>query len=256
MKHFPPTPALAPFIRDFVVVEAAEAVTRLRLPEPGLVMGVRYQGAAALVPGNTPLPDASLAGMTDSARLMRTSAGGAVVLARFHPGGAAQFFAEPLHELLGETVPLDALSPAADVARLQSRVTDARQHADRLAAMAEFLSERMRPTDPDALVVAGIRAIMSSGGAVRIGDLARRLATSRDPFEKRFRRSVGIAPKQFASLVRVQRAIASHRPGVSLATLAAEVGYFDESHFSRELRAVTGQPPGRFFRSGGGSSMP
>jgi AraC-like DNA-binding protein len=39
------------------------------------------------------------------------------------------------------------------------------------------------------------------------------------------------------------------RPGASLAQLAQATGYFDQSHFSRGFQAVTGQPPGRFFRA-------
>ncbi len=238
-----------------MVVEAAQEMTRLRLPEPGLVLGIRYRGAAEQV-GPTGLresrlPDASLAGMTASARRMRTSTGGAVVLARFRPGGAAQFFAQPLHEVFGETVALDALVPPGEVSRLQERMMEAGGDAQRLALMQAFLAERLRPTEPDRLVSAAVKAISDAHGAVRVAELARRLATSQDPFEKRFRRVVGASPKQFASLVRALHALASYRPGISMATLAAEAGYFDESHLSRELRGFTGSAPGRFFRSGG-----
>lgn len=113
--------------------------------------------------------------------------------------------------------------------------------------MNRFLTGRLRPAAPDRLVAAALTAIDDARGAVRIADLVRRLGTSRDPFEKRFRRAVGSSPKRFASLVRARHAIAAHRPGVSLAALAAQTGYFDESHLSRELRAMTGLPPGRFF---------
>lgn len=38
--------------------------------------------------------------------------------------------------------------------------------------------------------------------------------------------------------------------GASLTRLSAEAGYFDQSHFIREFRAVTGEAPGRFFGNG------
>src|SRR6185369_7130580 len=117
MKSVAPSPVLAPFVRDFMLVEVREEVTRVRLPEPGLVLGVRYRGSASLLDGAaaTRLPDVPLTGMVSSARRMRTSVGGGIILARFRPGGAAQVFAEPLHELFGMTVALDELLPRAEV---------------------------------------------------------------------------------------------------------------------------------------------
>jgi len=38
--------------------------------------------------------------------------------------------------------------------------------------------------------------------------------------------------------------------GASLTQLALEAGYFDQSHFSRALRAATGQAPDQFPRAG------
>ena len=127
MKVYPPSAALAPFVREFMVVDVQDETTRLRLPEPGLVLGVRYAGWAGVLAGEvvTRLPDVSLAAMTATARQMRTSAGGGVVLARFHPGGAAPFFAQPLHQLFGATVALHDLLPRAQVDELQSRVQQA-----------------------------------------------------------------------------------------------------------------------------------
>jgi AraC-like DNA-binding protein len=258
VKHFAPAPPLRRFVRDLLVVEAPAEVTRLRLPEPGLVLGVRYRGAAELVEpagagvgpaaGGVRLPDASLAGLSDTARWMRTCAGGGVVLARFLPGGAARFFAEPLHELFGATAPLDAVIPAAESARVQAEMLEARDVRARIDTLERFLRRRAPAAPPDPLVEAGLAAITGARGAVRIAALARRLAISQDPFEKRFRRAVGASPKQFASLIRVRHAIASYRPGMPMAALAAEAGYHDESHFSRALRAMTGLPPARFFR--------
>src|SRR5262249_26468632 len=94
MRSFRPSSALAPHVRELMAVDVAEETARVRLPEPGLVLALRHRGAACVVVGaeETRLPMASLAGVTNVARRMRTSAGGNVVLALFHPGGAAHFF--------------------------------------------------------------------------------------------------------------------------------------------------------------------
>ena len=252
MRIHAPSAALAPFVRDFMIVDVSEETTRLRLPEPGLVLGVRYRGWASVLAGDTGtrLPDVSLAAMTATARRMRTSAGGGVVLARFRPGGAAPFFADPLHELFGTTVPVDQLLSPGEADRIQSEVIRAPGDRQRVAALEAFLLARLRPGADDPVVTAAVRALDQARGAVRIAALARRLGISQDPLEKRFRRVVGASPKQFASLLRLRHAIDSYRPGAPLTRLAQDAGYFDQSHFNREFRAVIGQAPGRFLRAG------
>jgi AraC-like DNA-binding protein len=184
------------------------------------------------------------------ARRIRTSAGGGILLAKFHLAGAAQFFAEPLDELSGATQPLDLLLPPSELDRLVTRIAEAPSHPLRVAILEQLLIARLRNGPPDAIVTAAARAIESSRGAIRIRALARALAISQDPLEKRFRRQVGSTPKQLASLVRLRAAIAACRTGVPLARVAHQAGYYDQSHFIRDFRALTGEPPGRFLRSG------
>lgn len=197
--------------------------------------------------GATRMPDASFAALRATARRMRTSRGGGVILAAFREGGAAPFFALPLHELFGATVPLDVLVPRADVERTADRIHAAPDARSRAALFEEFLLARLNGRQSDPVVAAAARAIRAEPAAIRVRDLARRLGLSAERLEKRFRRVVGASPKRLASILRVRRAVESYRPGTTLTRLAAEAGYFDQSHFIRELRAVTGEPPGRFF---------
>jgi AraC-like DNA-binding protein len=242
-----PSAVLAPFVRDLMIVEVGDEVVRARLPEPGLVLAIRYRGEARFVDAEAPLPDVALTGVSNRARPMRTSAGGGVVLARFRPGGAARFFAEPLHELFDASLALDELVPASEVDRVHARVCEAATDRERVAPVEQLLATRLRGRG-DELVDAAVRAIVLARGALRIDELARRLAISQDPLEKRFRRAVGTSPKQLARLMRLGHAIDAYRPGTNFARLALDAGYFDQAHFNREFRALTGTSPGRYFR--------
>ena len=71
------------------------------------------------------------------------------MLARFRPGGAARFFAEPLNEIFGATLALDELVRRPDLEQLQGQVVDAANDAERAAALEAFLTARLRPTPPD-----------------------------------------------------------------------------------------------------------
>jgi len=252
VTSFAPDPRLAPFVRAFLIVETRVEATRLLIPETGMMLGFRYGGSASIIEGDQArrVADATLTGVTPRARRMRTAAGGGVVLTAFHPAGASHFFTEPPHHLFGATAALDDLIPRRVVDRIASRLAEAADHAQRIALVQTVLAAWLRPTAPDPVVASAVRAIQEARGAIRIGALASALAISQDPLEKRFRRAVGAPPKQLASLIRIRHAIGSYRPGVSLSRLSHDAGYFDQSHFIRDFRAVTGQAPGQFFRAG------
>ena len=251
VTRFPPSARLAPFVDRFVVVESNHEATRVLLPEPGLVLGVRYRGAASLLDGGraTRLSGSAITGMVAAARRMRTHPQSGILLAQFRPAGAAQFFAAPLHELFGATAPLDDLLPRAEVQRLADRIASQPDHAGRVEVLEQYLAARLRDEPADPIAHAAAAAIVGARGSLRIADLARALGISQDPLEKRFRRAVGATPKQLASTVRVQHAVALGRTGRSWSRVAHDAGYFDQSHFIREFRAVTGEAPARFFRA-------
>jgi len=53
----------------------------------------------------------------------------------------------------------------------------------------------------------------------------------------------------FASPVRFRRAVEVHRSSRDLGTLALEAGYYDQAHFNRQFRFITGSAPGALMTS-------
>lgn len=251
VTRFAPTPELAEFVRCFEIVEATEEMTRTLFPEPSVVMGFRYAGASALVDADAvqPVPDRVLTGLRATVRRMRTAARSGIVLAKLRPAGTSAFFDVPLQTLFGQTLALEDLVTRVELERISSEVAEAAGPQERVAAVERFLLGRLRPGAVDPLVRTVLRAIQAAPGGVRIAELARAHRLSQDALEKRFRRAVGAPPKRFASLLRLQQALALRRSGRSLSELAIAAGYYDQSHFIREFKAVTGEPPQRFLRS-------
>ena len=61
---------------------------------------------------------------------------------------------------------------------------------------------------------------------------------------------VGVSPKAVLARHRLQDAAAAIDDGADdLAGLAASLGWFDQAHFSRDFRAVTGTTPSAYLRS-------
>jgi len=251
VESFEPSAQIRPFVRAIRVIESDTALVAAPLPEPGLVLGVRYGGRARLVEDGAAraLPAALLTGIKPALRRIHTEAGGGLVLAVFEAGGAARFFDGSLYELFGEIVDLVDLTTRQEIDRLQTRLAEARTRAARAALLDAYLCSRPGERPADTLVLAAASAIRASAGTLRITSLSERLGLSVDRFEKRFRHAVGASPKQLASIVRFRHALASYTPGLRLTQLAHDAGYFDQSHLIREFRAFTGLTPREFLRS-------
>ena len=65
-------------------------------------------------------------------------------------------------------------------------------------------------------------------------------------FQIRFQAAVGLTPKEFARLARLQATLRALDGGdESIAALAGDGGFADQAHATRELRRVTGLTPAR-----------
>ncbi|MCB9736090.1 MAG: AraC family transcriptional regulator [Deltaproteobacteria bacterium] len=246
---FSPSPALAQVVRVFEVVRAGEAETHTLLPEPGLVLAFRFGGSAVMTDrrGARPLADEVVTGVRLETRSMRTAAGGAAVIAKLHVGAAPALFREGAHRLFGLTRALRGLRGFEDVA-LRGALAALATDAARVGHVDALLTARLRPdVAPDPIVAAALAAIAADPAGVRVAALSDDLDLAQDSLEKRFRRAVGATPKQLATLLRLRAALRGYAPGASLTELALAAGYYDQSHFIRNVRAATGDAPRRFL---------
>jgi len=64
-----------------------------------------------------------------------------------------------------------------------------------------------------------------------------------------FRKSVGMPPHSYRNHVRLTQAKALLAAGKSITDISHEVGFPDQSHFTRRFKAMVGVPPGEYARS-------
>jgi AraC-like DNA-binding protein len=82
--------------------------------------------------------------------------------------------------------------------------------------------------------------------STRIAWLADEIGWSRSHLVDRFRREVGLSPKRFARVARFRSAFDRIATATSLATVAAECGYADQSHLTHEFREMAGETPSSY----------
>jgi AraC-like DNA-binding protein len=111
------------------------------------------------------------------------------------------------------------------------------------------LLARAAPVRPD--VARAWRRLVETHGTLGVEAVARELGCSRRHLAARFGEELGLSPKRLARVLRFRRAHAllGERPGTPLAGLAAECGYADQAHLTREFRALAGVTPGAFAAS-------
>lgn len=103
--------------------------------------------------------------------------------------------------------------------------------------MWKLLTARFAATPLDTCVVAALNRIEVQGGRCRIDALARTVSLSMRAFQTRFRAAVGLTPKEFARLVRLQATLrALDGTDAEIAALASDGGFADQAHATRELR--------------------
>jgi len=161
------------------------------------------------------------------------------------PGAAAAFLGVAVPTLSHDWQPLsNVIGPVAS--QLARRLCEAESDSARLGVLESFLLARLdRVGSGDARIRHALQEIDDTDGRIDITELGRESGASPRNLSRLFHAWVGLSPKRFARIVRVQatiRRLAGPSPP-PLAALAAEMGFSDQAHLARELRAVAGAPP-------------
>jgi AraC-like DNA-binding protein len=85
---------------------------------------------------------------------------------------------------------------------------------------------------------------------IALAEAAAALGASETHLVRTFTREHGIAPHQYLTARRLDLARHLLLAGRSPAETAAEVGFYDQAHFTRHFTRLLGVPPGRFALSG------
>jgi AraC-like DNA-binding protein len=196
-----------------------------------------------------PFEDVWFCGQQESFLETEAPLGTALLGVAFASTGAYPIVGTAQGALAGEVLPLAALL-GDRVRELRQRLLETADLATRFALVEEWLLARLeRGRAPHAVTRWAVERIAASGGTLRVEELAASAGMSRQRVHELFRREVGLAPKVLARIHRFHRALALLRGSRELpwAQLAADCGYYDQSHLIRDVRAFAGCAPGELL---------
>jgi AraC-like DNA-binding protein len=163
----------------------------------------------------------------------------------------------PVRRMTDRFVDLTTLDPRASIdgAALTAVVrelmspdpaSESAQAQARAAIEAEL--RRMLPVDEEGLFVnAVVEHVETSPDLLRVDELCARFDLSERTLQRLLHKRIGLGPKWLIRRRRLQEAADRLRDAdAELAGIAAELGYADQAHFTRDFRKATGLTPGEF----------
>ncbi len=161
-------------------------------------------------------------------------------------GGLKAFVDRPARDVADKILPLEELF--GDLGPWAEEVLDVEDDPLAFARITTWLQELRRDEDV-SLPIAIVDRITRDTSILTVERLAEVAGLGPRALQRLFREHVGVSPKWVIRRHRLQEAALRLEQGtVSLAELAAELGYSDQAHLTRDFRAAVGKSPRKFSR--------
>lgn len=248
--HPPPIP-LASCLRAFFwrdLALASKDAHETRIPPsayPGIVWFTRGSGVLKECGGvatSQVMPSITLSGAHRFPYLSESSQGGDSFCLAFQPGALALLTGSDLGLLVDEIADAQIWLPA-DWSKFLAEVHKAPNHYARMEICRGFLEPRWASLASHhatwlRLLHAGWRRDARQAAVAELGWTMRH-------FQRRTRQLVGLRPGEIERMLRAEHALLDIRDAnLEPLDVASCLGYADQSHFTKEARAVFGRPPG------------
>jgi AraC-like DNA-binding protein len=98
----------------------------------------------------------------------------------------------------------------------------------------------------DVIEIAKVFIEQNLGKPIDVTRIAREVELTRRGFTRVFREAEGVSPWDFVLARKIRRAEELLGRGVPLSEVADELGFCDQSHFTRVFKRRTGETPGEY----------
>ncbi|WP_445143483.1 AraC family transcriptional regulator [Dyella sp. Tek66A03] len=169
---------------------------------------------------------------------------------KFRAGAFYPFFGKPISTIANSSVLAEHVFP--DAVSAEQRVLTCNDDHAMVEAAANFLIAHLPARDPNVGVACSIvEAIANDGAITRVEHLVARLGLPERKLQRLFHRYIGASPRWVIKRYRVYDVLTQLTAGepVAGATLAQNMGYFDQAHLYNDFRKMIGCSPGEYLDS-------
>lgn len=248
-RTFPPGPALAPLVATLWTTRwdlrgQPSHVAEL-LADPCVSLAFERGGDGA-----ADKPSARVVGLTTRLFRRELSDVGVIRAVKLRAGLARVVLGPHAASLTDKIVPLSAVF--GEVERVIAAVLEPEEDVLGLAALEAWLLERAGGEVPAEASLAArlVERAAAEPELTSVAAFAELAGMSPRQLQRLFREHVGASPKWLLRRLRLQEAAGRIENGgaCTLTELAAELGYADHAHFTRDFKAATGRTPASFAR--------
>ncbi|MEY8687739.1 DUF6597 domain-containing transcriptional factor [Bacteroides sp. AN502(2024)] len=249
-KFYKPCTFLQPYIRYYWVFKSNRPLNTFTFPI-GCPQIIFHKQAPLYIPELNATQDTlTVSGQVNFSSHLYADGNIEMIVVVFHPHAMSTFLNVPTSLFYNQEVSGYSLGDKS-LNELAARIFDCQDYTLCIHHIEKWLLSRIA----DSLSTAAYR-IERIGAAVRqiyitpqipVTELSSIACLSKKQFERLFHSFVGINPKEYACIVRFQKALAQmqHQAGeeINLAQIAYTSGYADQSHFIREFKKFSGYTP-------------
>lgn len=248
--RFMPDHILKEYVKEFLIVEASDCVWLETLPSTSVSLNYVLNGAIAMKQKNNvtiSLPKAFAFGIARTSLHFEFSNNTTLFVIIFNPGMASSIIKTPINDFYEKFISFDDFLNPNQISYINQIFCNHTNYGVLIDKIQRFLLIEILSTHTDDMIKEAIHEIISNQGSVSIKKIIDKLQISRDSFEKKFRKQVGTSPKKFSNIVRFRNIFENNHKKTTLTQIGLNAGYYDQSHFIKDFKIITGKKPSSFL---------
>ncbi|RZJ70452.1 MAG: AraC family transcriptional regulator [Flavobacterium sp.] len=161
----------------------------------------------------------------------------------FNPLGLNQFIREPFSDLFSENI--SGFNYYGDAFHsLAATVFNLKDADEKTAQLDTFFRERYIGFD-EPVVKNAVKELLNSNGSIKVDELSEMLEVNRKTLLRLFRKHLCCSVEEYKKLVMFRNALnySQQTEGSSLTDVALYSLYYDQAHYIKHFKSITGQSP-------------
>lgn len=189
--------------------------------------------------------EAFVGGLRNKAYEIKSKEKGNLFVIRFKASGFSHFCKFPMNTIKNYLINLQDIW-GQEGSDFKEKVIESQNDKERIEVVESFLEQQyIEFKNPRFELIT--QEINQLPPDISVQELASKFCYSPSRFRHVFNEFIGISPKEYLMIKRINQAFKEKNEVNSLTDLALKLGYFDQAHFIKQCRKITGYNPKAFF---------
>lgn len=254
-----PMPALQPFVEQFILYKTngTTEITKNLIPGNRQYVVFVLQGDIQPYIGCTferflPMSKSYVIGQLSRPVKVTYSGNLKIFAIHFTPTGMYQLFGIPMNNFTNQVVPFETIA-GMEGQTFVEEIFENIGFEKQVAVAERFLFQKTKQKNlrPAKQVEYACNLIQKQHGNIRLKYLLEQVNMCERNFARCFLEKVGISPKTFISIARINKALQmiESKPAFKWTDFAYQLNYVDQAHFNHDFKKFSGNNPTQYYYS-------